>query len=225
MAARRPTGAPARRAASAPARVYTSDVRVCTQGGPFEGIAKGTVKRRAEKMLALLALGDVELSVALVDDAAIHALNRDYRGKDKPTDVLAFAMEEGEPTPPPPPEAKGRKGSGAGGRGAARSAPRVLGDVIVSIDTARKQAGRRRRPLLDEVTMLLAHGLLHLLGYDHETDEEEREMKAETAKLERAAGARATPGGGGRNGGDGGVTLRTAVARGARGRAHTQAGE
>lgn len=174
--------------------MYTLDVRVCTQGGPFEGIAKGTVKRRAEKMLAELALGDVELSVALVDDAAIRALNRDYRGKDKPTDVLAFAMEEGEPTPPPPPK---RKAEGRGQRGSgdrARAAPRVLGDVIVSIDTARKQAGRRRRPLLDEVTMLLAHGLLHLIGYDHETDEEEREMKVETAKLERAAGARATSG-------------------------------
>jgi probable rRNA maturation factor len=132
-------------------------------------------------MLAALGLADAELSVALVDDAAIHALNRDYRGKDRPTDVLAFAMEEGEPMPAP----------GGGGRGGRRAAPRVLGDVIVSIDTAGKQARKRRRPLLAEVTMLLAHGLLHLLGYDHETDEEEREMKAKTAELEGAAAARA----------------------------------
>lgn len=157
--------------------MYTSEVRVCTQGGPFDGISAATVKRRAEKMLAALGLEGAELSVALVDDAAIHALNRDYRGKDRPTDVLAFAMEEGEPTPAP----RGAKGQPA----------RVLGDVIVSIDTAGKQARKRRRPLLDEVTMLLAHGLLHLLGYDHETDEEEREMKAKTAELEAAAAARA----------------------------------
>ena len=121
---------------------------MCTQGGPFDGISAATVKRRAEKMLAALGLEGAELSVALVDDAAIHALNRDYRGKDRPTDVLAFAMEEGEPTPAP----RGAKGQPA----------RVLGDVIVSIDTAGKQARKRRRPLLDEVTMLLAHGLLHL---------------------------------------------------------------
>lgn len=146
-------------------------MRVCTRGGPFEGISSATVKRRADKMLACLGLHGAELSIALVDDTTIHALNRDYRSKDKPTDVLAFAMEEGEPSP--------------GGTGT-----RVLGDVIVSIDTAARQAGKRRRPLLDEVTMLLAHGLLHLLGYDHQTDEEEREMVAKTRELERAAASR-----------------------------------
>jgi probable rRNA maturation factor len=130
------------------------------------------VKRRAEKMLAALGLTGAELSVALVDDAAIRALNRDYRRKDRPTDVLAFAMEEGE---------------GA----LAASGARVLGDVIVSIDTAARQARRRRRSLLDEWTMLLAHGLLHLVGYDHETDEEERVMTAKTRELEAAARARA----------------------------------
>lgn len=171
-----PKAAARRAPAKAPQLAYTTAVRVCTQGGPFPGISAATVKRRAEKMLAALALPGAELSVALVDDATIHALNRDYRGKDKPTDVLAFAMEEGEPTPSP-------RGAGA--------APRVLGDVIVSIDTAGKQARKRRRALLDEVTMLLAHGLLHLLGYDHETDEEEREMRAKTAELEGAAAVRA----------------------------------
>lgn len=155
-------------------------VRVCTRGGPFAGVSAATVKRRADKMLAHLGLDGAELSVALVDDATIHALNRDYRSKDKPTDVLAFAMEEGEPTP----QVKGT-------RGPRRSVPRVLGDVIVSIDTASRQASKRRRPLLDEVTMLLAHGLLHLLGHDHQTDDEEREMVAKTRELESAAAARA----------------------------------
>jgi len=129
------------------------------------------MKRRADKMLALLELTGAELSIALVDDPTIHALNRDYRHKDQPTDVLAFAMEEGEPSP---------HGEGA----------RLLGDVILSVDTAKKQAASRRRPLKDELTMLLAHGLLHLLGYDHQTDAEERVMVAKTQELERAAGAR-----------------------------------
>jgi probable rRNA maturation factor len=127
------------------------------------------MRRRALKMLRHLGLDAVELSVALLDDAGIRALNRDYRGKDRPTDVLAFAMEEGEQF------------------ALASGAVRVLGDVIIAVPTARRQARRRRRPLLDELTMLLAHGLLHLLGYDHQNDEQEREMTARTRELEAAA--------------------------------------
>ncbi|AKT35927.1 uncharacterized protein CMC5_000380 [Chondromyces crocatus] len=121
-------------------------------------------------MISHLALQGVELSIALVDDATIHTLNRDYRHKDKPTDVLAFPLDE-------------KVSAATGGR-------RLLGDVIVSVDTARRQAGQRRRPLLDEMTMLLGHGLLHLLGYDHQTDEQEREMTALTVELEVAAAQR-----------------------------------
>jgi probable rRNA maturation factor len=113
-------------------------------------------------MLRHLDLGGAELSVALVDDATIHELNRTYRRKDKPTDVLAFPQD----------------------------APLLLGDVILSIDTARRQAARHRRPLLAELTMLLAHGLLHLLGHDHRNDREERAMTAATKELEGIASAR-----------------------------------
>lgn len=145
-------------------------VQVTTRGGPFEGVSAAVVKRRAEKMLAALDLPSVELSVALVDDATIHELNRSYRHKNKPTDVLAFAMQEDA--------SKLRDGD-------------LLGDVIVSIETARRQAEERKRPLLDELTMLLAHGLLHLVGYDHRTDAEERVMVAKTNELEVKAQARA----------------------------------
>ncbi len=174
---KRKVAAPAKVSAKAAAPAK-SQVRVCTQGGPFAEVATATVKWRADKMLAALQLTGAELSVALVDDATIHALNRDYRQKDKPTDVLAFAMEEGEPTP------AGKRGKGQPAQA------RVLGDVIVSIDTATKQARRRRRPLLDELTMLLAHGLLHLLGYDHQNDDDERAMVAKTKELEAAASLR-----------------------------------
>lgn len=154
---------------SAPLRVNVS-----TAGGPFEGVSAVTIRRRAEKMLAALEVegrvaGGAELSVALVDDGRIHELNRTYRKKDKPTDVLAFAMQEGE---------------GGAHQG-------LLGDVILSIDTARRQAKAAKRPLLAELTMLLAHGLLHLLGYDHRNDREERVMVAKTKELEAAAVARA----------------------------------
>lgn len=147
-----------------------SAVHVTTRGGPF-GVDARTVRRRAERMIAALEL-HAELSVALVDDAAIQELNRTYRDKDRPTDVLAFAMREGEPVPPVAGE------------------PELLGDVVISIPTAARQADRAGRPLLAEVTMLLAHGLLHLVGYDHQTDAEEREMTARTRELEAAATAR-----------------------------------
>ncbi|WP_437967783.1 rRNA maturation RNase YbeY [Sorangium sp. So ce260] len=157
-------------------------VSITTQGGPFKGVSAAVVRRRASKMLAHLALQGVELSVALVNDQAIHELNRNYRRKDKPTDVLAFPMLDQ---------------NGATSRKRGRRGPvdpsvwhGLLGDVIVSIDTAARQAAERDRPLLDEITMLLGHGLLHLLGYDHKTDAEEREMTALTRELEAAAASR-----------------------------------
>jgi probable rRNA maturation factor len=121
-------------------------------------------------MVASLELGAVEVSIALVDDPTIRELNCSYRGYDKPTDVLAFALREGEAFAPVDEE--------------------PLGDVIVSVPTARRQAASRRRPVLDEVTMLVAHGLLHLLGYDHATKAEEKVMTAKTRELELAAVAR-----------------------------------
>ncbi|MBI4955449.1 MAG: rRNA maturation RNase YbeY, partial [Myxococcales bacterium] len=69
--------------------------------------------------------------------------------------------------------------------------PEPLGDVILSVPTAARQARRRRAPLLAELTLLLAHGLLHLCGHDHRTPAEERDMKARTRALEAAAVARA----------------------------------
>lgn len=117
----------------------------------------------------------VELSIALVSDEVIRDLNRSFRRKDKPTDVLAFPMSDAPKADFP------RSG--------------LLGDVILSIETARRQAAANSRPLAAELTMLLAHGLLHLLGYDHQTDDEEREMTALTKALEDAAtrGAQAEP--------------------------------
>jgi probable rRNA maturation factor len=127
------------------------------------------LRQRAERMLAALKLKKAELSVVLCDDRTIHALNRTHRKKDKPTDVLAFALGDGEVLP------------GAEG---------VLGDVVISLDTAQKQAEDRGHALWDEVTLLLAHGLLHLIGYDHRTDDEERVMNARADMLIAAAKTR-----------------------------------
>jgi probable rRNA maturation factor len=94
-----------------------------------------------------LPADDSELSIVFCDDAFIHTLNRDYRGHDRPTDVLSFPQD---PVP--------------GG-------PNVLGDVVISVETARRQAVRQRHSLAREVEWLLCHGVLHLLGYEDETEE------------------------------------------------------
>jgi len=122
------------------------------------------ITRLGNAMLTALALPEAELSVLLTDDAGIHQLNRDHRQKDKPTDVLAFPMDESVPDP-------------AG----------ILGDVVISLDTAERQARARRRPLIEEVRFLLAHGVLHLIGYDHAEPSEKREMVAMTRRLVRLA--------------------------------------
>lgn len=140
-------------------------VSLSWQGKGRPSISAPRVRARAEQMLAALGLPRAELSVLLCDDATIHALNRTYRHKDKPTDVLAFAMREGE------------------GAEHAHGAHGVLGDVIVSLETAARQAAAHGRTLDAEVTMLLAHGLLHLLGFDHRTRTEERRMTARTDLL------------------------------------------
>jgi probable rRNA maturation factor len=110
-------------------------------------------------------LADYEVSLRLVDDPEIHALNRSYRHKNQPTDVLAFAQREGP---------------------AGAIHPAMLGDIVISIDTARRQA---KRGLYRELLHLASHGLCHLLGYDHRDDAEEREMNTRAAAL-RAEAAR-----------------------------------
>lgn len=134
--------------------------------GPHAGVVRSDLRLRIEAMMRARNLENEEASFLLTDDKQIHKLNLEYRGFDKPTDVLAFALSEGEPMP-----------NSAG----------LLGDVIVSVETARRQAREAKRPLVDELSMLLAHGLLHLLGYDHRTAKEDRVMRAETDRLTAAA--------------------------------------
>lgn len=130
------------------------------------------VRAIGERMLRFLGRDADELSILLTDDAYIHTLNREHRGKDRPTDVLAFPLE-GEAE-------QGRQQSPA-------EASQLLGDVVISLDTAQRQARSRRRPLMDEVSFLLAHGILHLVGYDHQNDEDEARMNAMTKRLMHAA--------------------------------------
>lgn len=102
----------------------------------------------------------------MTDDASIQAINRTWRAKDKPTDVLSFSQIEGDEVPAP------------GSRGA------VLGDVIISTDTAQRQAERIGHSLDEEIQRLLVHGILHLLGHDHvHGGWQARRMKLEEQRL------------------------------------------
>ena len=119
--------------------------------------AVGDVEGLAEAALRVLEREDAELSILLTDDAHIRELNRDYRDKDSPTDVLSFGQDEGETFPGMVP---------------------VLGDLVISLETAERQAQERGHPVAAEVRVLLVHGLLHLLGHDHIADDERAEMAA-----------------------------------------------
>jgi probable rRNA maturation factor len=122
------------------------------------------IKRTAEKILAFVDETHNELSLALVDNDAIAKLNKKYRNKHKPTDVLSFPAES-----------------------AANGGPRLLGDVVISIDKAREQAQAGGWTLAEEIDRLLIHGVLHLLGYDHErSPKEARIMRALEKKISHA---------------------------------------
>ncbi|WP_239739260.1 rRNA maturation RNase YbeY [Mammaliicoccus sp. P-M59] len=101
---------------------------------------------------------EAELSISFVDEEEIQAINRDYRDKDKVTDVISFSLEEDEP------EIEGL------------DIPRVLGDIIICLEVAKEQAESYNHSLSRELGFLALHGFLHLLGYDHMTEEDEKEM-------------------------------------------------
>ena len=105
---------------------------------------------------------DAEVSLTLVDDATIQEYNRIYRGIDAPTDVLAFALEETVPEEPAYVDPSGNK---------------LLGDILVSVATAKRQAGLYGHSLERELAFLSVHGFLHLLGYDHSSAEEAARME------------------------------------------------
>lgn len=130
---------------------------------------------RIDALLSELRKREWPLCVLLTDDAEIRTLNRRFRGKNRATDVLSFEPVSLGPAGP-------------------RGAPRFLGDVVVSVDTAAAQAKAAGHALFTEVTILCAHGLLHLCGYDHEQSAKEaaRQLRRERAIL-RAIGVDRDP--------------------------------
>ncbi len=122
------------------------------------------LKKVAQTILNALECPDSEVSILIVDDARIQELNRDYLQRDKPTNVISFSMLEGEGEP---------------------LHPQLLGDVVISADTAARDAFEADTPFEHELCFLLLHGILHLLGYDHErgTAEDAERMEVKEQEL------------------------------------------
>lgn len=121
-------------------------------------IRKIPLRKVARKILSVSGCPDAQLSILIVDDALIQDVNRDYLGKDRPTNVISFAMQEGE-------------GGGV--------QPDLLGDVVISAETAARDACEAQTSFEGELYFLLLHGILHLLDYDHE-----RGTKADAKRME-----------------------------------------
>lgn len=131
-----------------------------------------TVKKVLSKAAELYKLAPTaEVSLSFCDDAHIHKMNLEFRGIDRPTDVLSFALSEGE-------EPEILDGP----------AEDLLGDIIISVDTLARQAEEYGHSLERELAYLTVHGLLHLLGYDHLTDSDKAEMRQEEEAILGALG-------------------------------------
>jgi probable rRNA maturation factor len=131
------------------------------------------IVRTARALLAALGEANSSVAVSLVGDRGIRSLNRRHRGKDRATDVLSFPLAG---------PSRGR----AAVNGAAPE--RLLGDLVISLDAAQRQAGEYAVPLVREVERLMIHGLLHLLGHDHETAPERARMVRAERRLAKAIG-------------------------------------
>jgi len=109
-----------------------------------------------------LGIPPQEVSIVIATDKMIHELNKHYRGVDSATDVLAFAMQEGE---------------------YGYINPDLLGDVVISIESAQRQAREAGHPLAQELAILLIHGLLHLVGFEHKEKEKARLMEEKSREI------------------------------------------
>ncbi|KGK88769.1 rRNA maturation factor [Desulfosporosinus sp. HMP52] len=109
---------------------------------------------------------EAEVSLLLVDNQRIHALNLEYRGVDRPTDVLSFALQEEVEDEP-----------------SIEEEDQMLGDIVISVERARAQAQEYGHSFEREIVYLAVHGLLHLLGYDHEEENDKQEMRSKEEEI------------------------------------------
>lgn len=141
------------------------DIDVMCEAGKWPSDAEETVRRAAEHAYVVAGPArDAELCVVLGDDGFVQVLNKTYRGKDKPTNVLSF------PT--------GAIPAAVGGEPLGDIGPHLLGDVVLALETIEREAAEQSKSFSHHLTHLVVHGVLHLLGQDHEDDAEAEEMEA-----------------------------------------------
>jgi len=124
-------------------------------------LAEKTVRDAIRETASTLSAAEGEVSILLTDDSAISKLNRDWRGIDKPTNVLSFP-------------ASGNKAGGSG---------RLLGDIVIAYETLERECDDENRIFLHHLAHLAVHGFLHLVGYDHQTDTQAEEMERLESKI------------------------------------------
>ena len=129
-------------------------------------IDQGLIRDKSRAILSLCGLKDAELSILIVNNQRIRVLNKKYRGIDRPTDVLSFPMTGTEFNSVPPMQ------------------PLLLGDVVLSMEKIESQAREQGHSAERELMMLLTHGILHLIGYDHErSSQEDRRMRKKEGNI------------------------------------------
>ncbi len=143
--------------------MYEIDVQV--DEGFIQQVDEATLQQVAEATLRRVGVASAALALVVTDDGVVQELNCTYRGVDAPTDVLSFAAHDAPVAGDLPPEL-------------AELLDRSLGDVVISLPYAARQAARFGVSTRAEICLLVAHGVLHLLGYDHDTAENEAEMWA-----------------------------------------------
>jgi len=155
------------RAPAPQARPGATEITIANPRG-YRDVGVRALRPWLEELVAALAPGVDSFAVRFTSDREMQRLNRDYRGKDRPTDVLSFP-------------------------GGATPEGRHLGDVVIAVPVARRQAGEHGHALARELRTLLLHGVLHCLGYDHETDDgamEQLERRLRRRYLNREPGRR-----------------------------------
>ena len=148
----------------APFALPLTEVLVVADGWRAEPDAEAVIHRAIAAAAEFVhageaGFGEAELAVMLTDDAGIRTLNSNWRGIDKPTNVLSFPALQ--PT----------------GSGGPDEAPRMLGDIAIAYETTRKEADDEQKPFDHHLSHLAIHGFLHLMGYDHETDDDAEAME------------------------------------------------
>jgi probable rRNA maturation factor len=139
-------------------------------------VMRRALRRQLERAMAAAEVADTQVCLSLSDDDELHALNKQYADEDHPTDVLSFSQRE----------ARGADG-GEAAVPLPSGLPEPLGDIIISVEYAARQAATHGHDLLAELLHLSVHGLCHLLGYDHATPDEERVMFGYEATLRAQA--------------------------------------